>query len=752
MGEGFAVNLKKLDVCFGGFTPMALSDGFASQEEIRRSAERLRERHAMLDRIASLEAARTSEERSHVAADGVVWRYVVLDNEQVRVVGCEPGDVTDLLIPEEIEGLPVVALGNDACARLAQVERIVCPESLMSVGLCAFRGCKSLREMRFPSQLAVFDADWLRGCSRLEHLAYPGMAEKIDARLFDTPELRILEIGEGTAIIEPGSFAKSKLEHVTIAEGNQVLSSDGRGIYSKDGSVLVALAVPGETYEVIPQCRAIAKKGLSTFARLKDVALPDGLEVLGEFSFANTGVSSFAAPASLRHILEKAFFNCASLVHVELNEGLETIGANAFTGTGIRELHVSASVCSIENPVAAKTGLVYAGEHATFSIDEASTHLELDEAGGLYGKDADGKRFLLMLDPDATSYTVKDGTVEIADGAFEKHAHLCEVALPEGLVAIGDRAFKGCMELQAADMPETVASIGDEAFMDTALHAIGLPQGLSHLGANALVTYGAHHGGVEPALREVEVAEGSPLFYRAQGLLLERKPSGASRVLLCTGDAETVRIPAEVDEIAPYAFNGVRGVRELYLSDRIQTVGIRGLSLEERLDLVHVDLVEPIEGHTCFDIRFPDTDRGEQQLYLALSVPSFVDVETLFEHYDSSIANASSFDPENRGRLDIYEQAQRIIARLLDPVFLAPVHRNLFDRMLRSEIEDVCVALAKHDDRRSVDALLDLGYLNEENLYRVIDRVGAVQDAAMTNYLLEVKRERFGLHAIDFDL
>ena len=114
--------------------------------------------------------------------------------------------------------------------------------------------------------------------------------------------------------------------------------------------------------------------------------------------------------------------------------------------------------------------------------------------------------------------------------------------------------------------------------------------------------------------------------------------------------------------------------------------------------------------------------------------------------------NASSFDPANGGRLDIYEQSTRIVERMLDPVYMTPVHRAMCDRMLRDEIEDVCVALAKHDDRRTVDALVELGYLNADNLYCVIDRVGAVQDAAMTNYLLEIKRERFGQRAIDFDL
>ena len=54
--------------------------------------------------------------------------------------------------------------------------------------------------------------------------------------------------------------------------------------------------------------------------------------------------------------------------------------------------------------------------------------------------------------------------------------------------------------------------------------------------------------------------------------------------------------------------------------------------------------------------------------------------------------------------------------------------------------------------RRSIDALLDLGFLNEGNLYAVIEKVGAVQDAAMTGYLLEAKRQRFGGGGLDFDL
>ena len=72
MGVGFTVDIKKLDVCFGGFTPMALSDGIASQEQVALAEERMRERRAFLERLAVLEAARASEEREAADANGNV--------------------------------------------------------------------------------------------------------------------------------------------------------------------------------------------------------------------------------------------------------------------------------------------------------------------------------------------------------------------------------------------------------------------------------------------------------------------------------------------------------------------------------------------------------------------------------------------------------------------------------------------------------------------------------------------------------
>lgn len=748
---GLSSQVGKLEVGFGGFSPMALSDANASQQQVQEAERRLKDRRATLERAAAIEAARVTDVREADDACGTRWRYAVLDGREARIERCETRAAL-LQVPAQVEGLPVVALAADACANLPFVEEISCPDTVLSIGLCAFRGNGRLARIAFPRAVSAFDSDWLRGCPKVERLVLPGDVARLDASIFDIPNLRELAIGAGTAQVAPGAFAKSELRFVEVDGDNPFLSSDGRALYSRDGRVLVALAVPGEACRIREGCAVVAKKALFGLSCVKRIEAPEGLETLEAFAFSGTGIASFDAPASLRRIGEKAFFKCADLEEVRLREGLASVGDHAFTESGIRALRLPSTVEDLGNPLAARTGLTYAGPDATFCIAEGPGRLSLDAEGGLYREGAEGRTLVRMMDPAARSYAAAPGTTAVGDEAFLGHPRIAEVDLPEGVRVVGRAAFKGCNALVRVGLPEGVRIIGDEAFLDTNLQCVHLSASLERLGSNALVTHGAHHGTEEPSLREVTVGSGNARFFAEPGLLLERKDDGAVRVVLCTGSAEVVRIPAETDEIAPYAFNDVRGVRELHLSDRIGRVGVRGLALEDRLDLLHVDLAQPVSGHEGFDIRFPATDRGAQQLYLALSVPDCVDAAVLLEHYDNAIVNASSFDAQSDAGLGAYEQVRRIVERLQDPVLMTAVNRSMCDRVLRSNLEEMCVAIARHDDRRTIDALFDLGYLDAGNLNGVIERVGALQDAAMTGYLLEAKRLRFGRDALDFDL
>lgn len=763
MGVSLGVNLsadtKRLEVCFGGFAPTAMNASVGMTDIVEQAEALMRERREANERLAAVEAARASEPRVWVDELGTEWTYVVLDGTEIRIEKCKTS-VEALVVPSEIEGMPVVSLAADSCAYLASVCDLTCPDTVVSIGYCAFRGCKNLRRTKLPAYVRNYDSGWFRSCEKLEELWLPGHLERLGSSIFDATSLRRLRVGVGTYAVEPGAFGRSRLEHVEADEGNPFMQSDGMALYSRGGDVLLALAVPVDRYCVTEGCKVIGRKGFSGFACLSEVDLPSSVEVIDGFAFFRTGIRALKAPASLKHLGEKAFFNCRAFERIEFADGLLSVGENAFTGTCITELRLPSTVEQLGNPLAAGTGLTYAGPDATFSISPGGKALELDSEGGLYRMTEAGLEFACLLDPLATRYEVRAGTVALAENSFAMHASIESVRLPEGISTIGQAAFKGCRALTCVNIPESVTRIEDEAFLDTNIVSAYLPAGLRHLGANALVTQGAHFSAsvktarIEPSLREIVIGEGNARFAMEGGLLLERAGTdGSMRVLLCLGGVEVVRIPPEVNEIAPYAFNNVRGIREIYLSDRIVMVGIRGLAIDGFVELIHIDLVKSRYGRNSFDLRFPGTDRGMQQMMLALSVPDHVNIEILFGHYDTAIANGSSFDAATEKGLAVYDQATRLLARLCDPVFLSEVNRQLCERFLRNNVAEVCVALAKHDDRASFDAMLDLGFLNEGNIYEIIDRIGVVQDASITNYLLEARRLRFGQSVFDdFDL
>lgn len=730
---------------------MALSDGIASASQVEAANARTRERAELAKRAAELEAARASEERMFTDDLGNRWRYVVLDGAHVRIVSLEPA-VLDIVIPDAIEGLPVRALGPDACAHLDTVQTIRCPDSMISIGHCAFRNDSNLRSIHLPRDVAEFDSDWLRRCTALERLELPGRLEKVSPYIFDIPNLKQLRIGAATAAIEPGAFAKSRLQEVEVDAANEFLATDGFGIYSKEGDAFLALAVALSEYDVAQGVRVLAKKAFGGFGCLARIGIPDSVEVVSEYAYAKTAVASFEAPSSLRAIMDRAFFDCTSLEHVRLCEGLVWIGDNAFSNTRLSQLALPSSIEHIGHPLAARSRIVYAGADATLSIGPASS-LMLDGEGGLYERRSDGSFLLVrLIDPTRSAYAIKSGTVEVAERAFAGHERIESVEVPEGVLRIGAGAFRSCRSLRHAQLPASLVEIGKEAFLGCNLEELMLPRDLAHVGEMALVMHGAHHGASEPSLRDLRVDPCNPRFFMAGSLLMERRAQGGYRVIHCTDTEPCVEVPAGTKEIAPYALNGMRNIEELSLSTEVGTIGMRGLAVDCHLASLRISFDPPVEGHASFEFRFPRTDRGTHHLQLALGVPQFLDVEGLFAGYDSAIVHARNFDSTEETVISLYEQALNVIARLEDPVCMTRVNQGMLERFLANHIEKVCASIAKRDDKAALGRLVDLGFVNAENIAGIIECVGALQDASVTGYLLTIKRDRFGRRTLDLSL
>lgn len=730
---------------------MALSDPAATKEQVQKSQEVIARRREALENAARLEAARASAVRTYYDEQGNGWKYVVLDGTSVRIESCVPA-VADVRIPAAVHELPVESLASDACSRSDVVEQITVPDSVHLIAPYAFRSNKNLKKLVLPALVSDFDFTWIHRCDKLEELHLPGSLEKLTSSVFDGAQIKTLVIGSALREVMPGAFTHSVLERVEVDPENPYITTDGHALYSHDGLWLIALATPVEAYAVLDGCQGIAKKGMSTFSSVQELWVPESLRVLDDFALARTSITSFIAPSDLLRIGEKAFYRCKLLQHVELGEKVLEIGAEAFAGTAIEQLRIPNTIRNLGKNPAAETNLVYAGPDATFSIQEGSEVLSLDQQGCLYRRDSDGLHLFRIMDPAAKEIVVQAGTKFIDDGAFSKHKAIEHVILPDGLLAVGKGAFKDCFNLKKVRVPSTLERIEEEAFLDAGLESFCIPDSLTCLGEHALVSHGAHHGRVAPSLRTVEVSPTHPLFYTAPGFLLERRPHGGIRCVLCTGGQEVLRIPEEVTAISAYALSGQRGIRELHLTDNIRTVGVCGLGIDSAVELVSIRMSKPVEGHDHFQIRFPGTARGKQQVCLVFGMLDRIDVAKIYKHYDTAIANAMNFNGKDSVGMTKHEQAVRVLDRLADPVFMEPANRQLMRQIIESDLLAICADIARHDDRRAFDRLFEQGFLHADNLNQVIDRVAVLQDASVTGYLLEAKRQRFGIEAMDFDL
>ena len=743
-------SIANLKLGFGGFAPTAFDGVEATREQMLQAENAIKRMRAMEERRRELERARTSRPKKLDDGLGTVWTYVIVDGKVARITACDT-EVTLLEIPGEMDGYPVYALGPDACSRNDFIEEIICPDSIEAIGSCAFRFCPNLRKVVFPDSVSTFSSSWLSHCPSIEEIVLPGLLDKIEPSVFDNEGLRRLRVGRNVSVIVPGAFEKTHLEVLELDPRNPFLKTDGNALYSFDGSVLIALCRPVEHLSIAEGCEKIAKKACCNIHSLQSAELPSTLTVVGKFAFAHSGLQRAVLPASIRVISEKAFFHCRNLRQIALNEGLVRIEGSAFEESSLESLHIPSTIEELGSFIVARSNVVASGENATISIDERSKSLFLDGSGGLYRRLEDGVHLVQLIDEECIAFEGHRETRFIDDRAFALHKALQSAAFHEGLECIGASAFRVCSHLRSITLPDSVRVIGEEAFLDTNLESIRIPASLETLGENAIVTAGARHLGEPPSISHAEVAEGNARFFMNEGMLCERTDKGVL-VLLYTGSNPDVVIADDVVRIEPYAFSNARGVRTLHLPASIKTIGTAGLSVWSYVDRIHVELASPIEGRTEFEFQFPNTSRSVHSISLALAGSSWVNVPDIMAQYDNCVVNAHDYRGLGRDSISVYEQIRRIIARLEDPILLTNVNRSLFDRLIKEHIEEICVDISRHDDRQAIDSLITFGYLNEGNLETVITAVGRLQDAAMTAYLLEVKRRRFNKRTFDFDL
>ncbi len=207
---------------------------------------------------------------------------------------------------------------------------------------------------------------------------------------------------------------------------------DGTGVFimGYSGSLSGELNIPAEI-DGLPVTE-IGRDAFKYYDLITSVIIPDSVTKIEEYAFcACTELTSVTIPDSVTYIAKNAFYYCLSLENIEIPDSVTNIGEWAFYETAY-----------YNDPANWQDNVMYIGKH----LIKAS----YDISG---------------------SYTVKEGTLYIVQGAFSSCRNLTSIIIPNGVKAIGEQAFADCERLSNIEISDSVTNIGTRAFASTGYYS-----------------------------------------------------------------------------------------------------------------------------------------------------------------------------------------------------------------------------------------------------------------------------------------
>ena len=176
------------------------------------------------------------------ATDNSAFTYVN-HGDSIEITGFD-NSVSDVVIPSEIEGLPVTAISVGAFY-LSTITSIEVPDSVTSIGEMAFLGCTSLKSVKLSTGVAKIDKNAFGSCSALQE--------------------------------------------IQVAKDNPNFSSLNGVLYSKkqDTLVIYPAAKTDAAYIIPSNVTSVAMYAFSENPYLETIAIPNSLIKVGDSAFFN---------------------------------------------------------------------------------------------------------------------------------------------------------------------------------------------------------------------------------------------------------------------------------------------------------------------------------------------------------------------------------------------------------------------------------------------------------------------------------
>ena len=266
------------------------------------------------------------------------FEYRALDDGTVQITRYIGSDTT-LTVPSEIDGYTVTEIGWYAFRDCRELETIILPESITSIGREAFYGTAYYNN----------NSNWDNGILYLGNCLIATKCNDINGKVVIKPDTRVI-----------ADYAFSECKNMTEIELTDGLISIGDSVFYECTS-LTSLNVPDSVIHIkklqIIDYNALDKSesklqsvvignGITTIpanmfkscSNLTNVTLGENVKTIENEAFAYTSIENIKIPDSVETIGYRAFFCCDFLANIELGKGITSIDSSAFDGENITKV------------------------------------------------------------------------------------------------------------------------------------------------------------------------------------------------------------------------------------------------------------------------------------------------------------------------------------------------------------------------------------------------------------------------------
>ena len=343
--------------------------------------------------------------------------------EPVEVITGYVGEIGEILDLSGEKGRYI----DDNAFSDRDMQTVILPSNLVSLGFSAFRNCKRLSKVVFSQGLLKISPHAFSNCKELKKLVLPEGIESIDDYAFAYCGLEEIVFPKTLSRIEDNAFCDCKNLPTTLFLP-QNITYVGRDIFDRSDYPIKKVIIPDTLLDIQRE---------SFPANCEIVRVPyDGYDEAVKYLLEEDA-------AEKKRLAEEAA--------KKEKEQQEKKKADAEKRKKREEEKKKAKEVSVLQ----------------------------------YETKSNGKVLVKALDQRIKSVTVPEGVVEIGYGAFQGCELLEKIQLPHTLKRIGSDAFADCRSLRSITIPSSVEQIGRCAFALSGLNTVTIENGIREIGPGA---------------------------------------------------------------------------------------------------------------------------------------------------------------------------------------------------------------------------------------------------------------------------